>query len=271
MSLSITTDYVSDSGSALPYLKAIAQAGFSHIHWCHEWNTDKLYTASEIHEIGQWLKETGLSLLDLHASEGKESRWVSIDESRCEAGVALIENRMAMTAELGSDVIVLHIPLFDGANPDDWLAPASRSLDSLIPIHKRYNVSIALENVGSDQNWAQLKTLFGKYSAGFLGLCYDSGHGNFCPGSLDHLESLASRLKAIHIHDNDGSGDQHMIPFDGTVEWQRLAGIIGHSSYKKCVSLESGIKKYQEWDENRFLQHAFSAGMRLKKMIENVR
>ena len=44
--LSITTDYAKDVGDPSPYLRSIAEAGFSHLHWCHQWNTDFLYAAS---------------------------------------------------------------------------------------------------------------------------------------------------------------------------------------------------------------------------------
>ena len=38
--LSITSDYFQSAGDALPYLQRIAEAGFTHVHWCHEWATD---------------------------------------------------------------------------------------------------------------------------------------------------------------------------------------------------------------------------------------
>jgi len=58
--LSITTDYFADTGDPAPYLRRIARAGFSHVHWCHEWNTDHLYSSQEITRISQELRECGL-------------------------------------------------------------------------------------------------------------------------------------------------------------------------------------------------------------------
>ena len=46
--LSMTPDYVRSSGDPAPYLRRIADAGFSHVHWCHQWNTDFLYAACEV-------------------------------------------------------------------------------------------------------------------------------------------------------------------------------------------------------------------------------
>ena len=66
--LSMTTDYFADTGSAEPYLRRIAEAGFTRVHWCHEWNSDYLYSGDEVRQIGRWLDECGLKMLDLHAS-----------------------------------------------------------------------------------------------------------------------------------------------------------------------------------------------------------
>ncbi len=46
MEISITTDYAENSGCCEPFLRKIAQAGFTHIHWCHHWNGDFLYSRS---------------------------------------------------------------------------------------------------------------------------------------------------------------------------------------------------------------------------------
>jgi hypothetical protein len=78
---SITTDYaVVDKGNPSPYLRRIADAGFTHIHWCHHWNTDFVYSRSETEQIGRWLDEFSLKLLDLHASVGPEKNWSSANE-----------------------------------------------------------------------------------------------------------------------------------------------------------------------------------------------
>ena len=92
--------------------------------------------------------------------------------------------------------------------------------------------------------------------------CYDADNA-----SIGNLRARKDRLIAIHMHDNDGSGDQHLLPFRGTVDWNLLTGIIAQSSYKKCVSLETGMKNYKETAEKRFLSDAFEAGTRLSEMI----
>jgi sugar phosphate isomerase/epimerase len=130
-------------------------------------------------------------------------------------------------------------------------------------------VRIAVENV----TFPPIRRLFSAYGPSFLGLCYDSGHGNFVAGGggLDELEGLKDRLISVHLHDNNGREDQHQIPFSGTVDWPRLASILAASAYTKCVSMESTMGQSGIADEREFLQKAFEAGTRLSRMVEECR
>ena len=66
--LSLTSDYVTGTGDPSPSLRLRAEAGFTHVHWCHQWRSDFLYADSEIEQIGRWLGEYGLKLNDVNAS-----------------------------------------------------------------------------------------------------------------------------------------------------------------------------------------------------------
>jgi len=259
--LSITTDYAQDTGDPSPYLRRIAEAGFSHIHWCHQWNTDFLYSRWEIEQIQKWLDEYGLRLLDLHGSVGPEKNWASPEEYRRLAGVELVRNRIEMTARLAGDVVIMHVP----ADPDS--APVRRSLDELEPCARERNVRLALEN----GHFEAIGKLLSEYDPQYAGLCYDSGHGNARAGGLDHLESLKGRLISVHLHDNDGTGDQHKPLFTGTVDWGRLARIMAESAYAKCASMELSMRNAGFEDEMEFLRKAFEAGTAFARMIEEAR
>lgn len=266
--LAITTDYAGmTKWSPEPYLKRIAAAGFSHVHWCHQWNTDFIYTEPEIAQIGRWLKEYGLRLLDLHASHGVEKKWASVFEYERLAGVELVKNRLDMTARLGGDAIVLHITYSETEDRkcDLSLSQVRRSLDELEAFARERNVRIAIEN----GTFARIHELLADYSPEFVGLCYDCGHGNFIEGGngLDHLERAKNRLIAVHLHDNDGKKDQHKPFFTGTVDWPRLARIMAASSYNKCLSTESNMSHSDIKDEAAYLAFCLEGGMRLHAMI----
>ncbi|MFH1023227.1 MAG: sugar phosphate isomerase/epimerase family protein [Planctomycetota bacterium] len=261
MDISITTDFAKDTGDPSPYLRQIAEAGFTHIHWCHQWNTDFLYSESEIAQIERWLNEYKIRLLDLHASAGKEKNWASPRDYERLAGVELVKNRIDMTARLGGHAIVLHVP------PESDPSAVRRSLGEIRPHARNHNVRIAFEN----GDFAVLRGILSEYAPDFAGLCYDSGHGNLKPDGLDNLESLAERLVAIHLHDNDGASDQHKIPFTGTVDWNRFTRILSRSSYNHCVSLEVSTRHAGIAGEKEFLARSREAAERLTNMLRKAK
>jgi sugar phosphate isomerase/epimerase len=266
--LAITTDYFQSEGDPQPYLKRIAEAGFTHIHWCHHWATDFIYSIHEIKQIAGWLKEYRLSLLNLHASHGKEKYWVSQIEYQRLAGIELVKNRIQMTARLGGDVLIVHIPSTKPLESRPaWLRIIRKSLVQVEPYTRSHNVRIALENMARD-DWEMLETLLPEYDPGFLGLCFDSGHANLSGHDFTHLDQLKHRLIAVHFHDNDGITDQHKIPFSGTVDWNELANVVACSAYDQCVNLEVDYQDSDYQTEEAFLQHARRSGEQLTEMIQ---
>jgi sugar phosphate isomerase/epimerase len=252
--LAMTTDFRSSTDDPAPALAAIAAAGFTHAHWCHQWNTNKLYEPAEIRTISHVFRDNGLALLDLHASLGQGvAAWAPVD---------LVVNRIRMTAELGGRAIVLHPP-----PPTLALDDARRALDALVVHAESLHVRIALENLDGP-SWDAISTLLVHYPVERVGLCYDSGHANVAAHGPDKVELFAHRLHAVHLHDNDGSGDQHRLPFDGSVDWRRVAQLLGRSSHADAVTLESNLRTYPaQNDERRWLRDAHAAAGRIAEMM----
>ena len=177
------------------------------------------------------------------------------------AGVELVKNRLDMAARLQSDVVIMHIPSWSECEP------LRRSLDDLMEFALERGVRLALENLRNG-NFEAIQNLLSEYDRNYLGLCYDSGHGNIDGKGLDQLVLLKDRLISVHLHDNDGREDLHKLIFSGTVDWERLAGIIADSAYTKCVSMEVGIHHSGINDEAEFLRQAFRTGERFSEMVD---
>lgn len=286
MNLSIATDFNGSMGSPWKSLKAVAESGFTHLHWCHQWSTDFLYSKHEIAQIKAWLKEFGLKLLDIHGSRGQEKLWYAHEEYRRKAGVELVENRIRMLRELdGEGALMMHIPCFQltapnaGDEPRRLLENLKRSIDELIPVVKECQVKITVENMWAD-TFEIIRELLNTYPPEVLGLCYDSGHANDPRrNGIEDLAELRGRLYTLHLHDNDGSSDQHKPPFYGNVNWDRLSSIIADSSYTGPISFEMGMKNTPFYDPNcqgpqeekavkLFLQDAYQRCEKFARMVE---
>ncbi len=290
MDIAINTDFLGGTRSPEARLKAIAEAGFTHLHWCHQWNTDFFYSTSELKQYAKWFQDFGLQLLDIHGTAGQEKCWYSTVEYEREAGVELVINRIIMMHELGATgSLMMHVPsirIEEGFDPAPVLPrydALKRSLDELMPVLEKYSVRIAAENMPND-NFELLNRLMSEYPENYIGITYDSGHGNIGEGKgLDHMEPLKNRLQALHLHDNDGSGDQHQPPFFGTVDWERVVKLIAESSYKgRPLSFELAMRNTPFYEKElelnqkpenirAFLADAHDRCERVVKMFEQIR
>ncbi len=249
MQIGINTDFLKSTGSPEKYLRFIAEAGFTHIHWCHQWDTDFLYSSHEIKQIGKWLKTYGLQLQDIHASAGMEKAWYELDEYIRKSGVELIINRIEMFSGLGgTGGLALHSPCFrrvykaDNSKLPQYMQSVKRSLDELMPVLEKHHAVIAIENMANDF-FETIEELTAAYPADKIGITYDSGHGNYgYARGLQHLEKNKDRLKVLHLNDNNGTIDSHQLPFYGTVDWEKLTGIIAGSSYSGPLSFEVSMR-----------------------------
>lgn len=275
-------DFYNGVGNPNTALRAIADAGFSHVHWCHHWSGDFMYGESELDAIGKLLNEYGLTVADVHGSEGREKFWYSPQEYARLAGVELVRNRIDFTARFGGDSVVMHAyPLPTDAELKELLwGQLRKTLDALQPYAAERNVSIAIENLIDFQgvrfdgitleqardNRQLLADLFALYPPEFLGLCFDSGHAHLGYDCMDQLEQFLDRLYVLHLHDNDGSADQHRNLFTKTIDFDRLAAYIARSVYNKPISLEVVISE-DDANDTAFLATAFESGNRFTEMV----
>ncbi len=105
---------------------------------------------------------------------------------------------------------------------------------------------ICLENLGRitpcvDELLYVIKKVGGKN----LGICLDTGHLNIVGGNQREFVLKAGRkLKALHIADNEGKTDQHIMPFGrGNVNITEVCKALNEICYKGIYNLEISGEK----------------------------
>ena len=260
--IAINTDYLMGTLSPEPHLRAIAEAGFTDLHWCHQWNTDFLYSRHEIAQYKAWLKELGLRLQDVHGSSGVEKNWFATEEYSRKAGVELVRNRLEMMAEMeATGGLIMHAPGLTGKETPEYRAvimrrheALRRSLDELMPDLEKYDRCIAIENRDND-TFELICAIMRDYPAERVGITYDSGHGHIDRDQgLDLMEQVKDRIQVLHLNDNDTSGDLHQPPFYGTLDWDRVVDLLRRSSYVatgRPLSFEVAMRATPFFDPER--------------------
>jgi sugar phosphate isomerase/epimerase len=127
---------------------------------------------------------------------------------------------------------------------------------ALLPECEKHSVGLALENIfdsaatedgRNSPRWYgsvpdEQCELIDALKHPLVGACWDTGHARIM--KLDQraaLTTLGSRLKAVHIQENDGANDDHMLPFhNGTagVDWTAVTDGLRAAKYKGAFTYE---------------------------------
>ena len=100
---------------------------------------------------------------------------------------------------------------------------------------------ICLENMADMQDAQPLLDLIRAAGGSRLGICLDTGHLNLAADGdqAAFVRQAGPHLKALHIADNEGRADQHMMPYGrGTVDWSGLLAELKRASCRALFNLE---------------------------------
>ncbi len=126
------------------------------------------------------------------------------------------------------------------SNEDVWLENSRDTWSRFIEIAAAAGTKIALENVyeGSPKFLSLLLDTF-KGSQNIC-LCFDTGHFNaFSQSTLEEwMDALGSRTGQIHLHDNNGSADEHNPVGDGTFPFHRFFKLLKEKGARPIITLE---------------------------------
>ena len=73
--------------------------------------------------------------------------------------------------------------------------------------------------------------------------CFDVGHATLAVGSIppeDYVRALGKdMLQALHVQDNHFKTDEHIFPFFGAIEWEKVAKALGEIDYEGSFTYEA--------------------------------
>lgn len=148
------------------------------------------------------------------------------------------------SAAIGVPIVVVHALCGFGMH-----TPTTQGLKNyevLVREAERLGIKIAFENAEGEEYLAALLDHFA--ASPNVGFCWDSGH-ECCYNRMDLLARHGDRLIATHLNDNMGhtgpdeqqlhwQDDLHLLPFDGVIDWQEVAGRLNRCGYDGILTFE---------------------------------
>jgi sugar phosphate isomerase/epimerase len=210
------------------------------------------HNPAAVADLQQWLAEAGLMLETVHApinesfSGGRWGRVLSLaspDEDERAAAVAETEHALHVARRIALKALVVHLGVPRGQTPPGGAnarGAARRSLEALAPAAAALGVKIALEVLPNEISTAGSLVHFIEHDLDGhdVAICLDFGHAHLDGDVVDAVETVSEHLVATHVHDNRGRSDDHLVPFDGTIDWPAALTSVQKIGFEDTLLLE---------------------------------
>jgi sugar phosphate isomerase/epimerase len=216
-------------------LEQVAGAGFDGLEIFCTRSHFEYSMKSEIQAMASALEQHHLQLVSLHAPTSRDlsaMRESGTPLSICEVErVRRVEamDELKRVIDVADDLPYARLILHMGG-PRETADPRKRdaafsTLEHLILHAHHAGVAICIENTTSEMgDPSYLRTFVDETRLSGLRFNFDIGHAHlsdFPEGErLDKSFSpLGDLVSSVHLHDNHGEKDEHLPPYDGTIDW----------------------------------------------------
>lgn len=259
MKLSAGTFYLQDFMSEADAVRLLADAGFDCVDFSMEQLVDPAHVlnspnwqwfAQDLRRLGD---DLGITFNQAHAPfEFQFSKPGFMKED----AIPLTIRSLEAAGILGVDTVIVHPLHFLRYRSENLAAIRDMNMEffqALLPHARACNVRICLENLFQyDSRGVAVPDTCsepGRYVRALdelndphIAACVDVGHAALIgdkPSVL--IRALGrDRLKALHIHDNNGVADTHTLPYlGGSVDWDDTCRALGEIDYDGVFTFES--------------------------------
>lgn len=256
-------------------IEIFAQAGFDALDytftpWMERgempWNTDRYKEYAK--EVNQMMADNGLVFNQAHAPFIFHTSYLpDWDREIMPLQIRCFES----CALLGIPHMVVHpihhLP-YTRNKAEIWELNKTY-YNKLQPYAKEFGVKVSLENMfGLDErNNRYVTDMFAdpneyvkfydelENTEDFICLV-DTGHSYIVgEDAADTIRVLGSRVKGTHINDNSFIGDDHLIPFDGRIDWDDVMKALADIHYDGDITFEA-LHLYEGFAEDFYLTRA---------------
>ena len=170
--------------------------------------------------------------------------WLKVKLCTDPDAVSILKKWLTLYEAVGIENAVLHCDFIDSAPDLTHEERAARNLEKLLELQefvRPMRIRICLENLNrSFQTSEKLLSVVNRLEEDCFGVCLDTGHLNMNgEAQADFIRNVGSRLHALHIADNEGKSDQHMMPFGrGNVDFESVVRALREIDYHGLFNLE---------------------------------
>jgi sugar phosphate isomerase/epimerase len=239
----------------------------------------------EVRAIAQALADNHLQLNSLHAPT---SRDLSVNrEGGSPLSVTEVErvrrieamDELKRVIDVAEDLpfsrLILHMGGSREAADPRKRDAAFSSLEHLILHAKHVGVTICVENTTSEMGAPlYLRSFVDETRLTGLRFNFDIGHAHLAEGPEEEripnaFEPLKDLIASTHIHDNHGEKDEHLAPYDGSIDWPASLKLLRATPAASDLPLTLELKEKSGPDSPSLADQFNAAAKALDRLQEN--
>lgn len=210
------------------------------------------HNASELQRLMSQLSSSGVRVHSIHAPFGPLFDVSCLDDNVHERGVDKLIECIEIASVLDAEKIIVHAS--DIVNGDRFkrIERARGVLREMGTVALESGVILALENLPPGYlgyTPEEIITLLDGTDHGSVRVCFDSGHANLSGHFYEFASALLPLSVETHLHDNDGTSDQHKFPGDGNIDWRQFGSAYKCLGCKASIMLECKPPMGMLWSE----------------------
>lgn len=210
--------------------------------------------AMTIRELADALRDHHVQPLSLHSptsreyAPGRESTApLSLSDPeriRRQDAVDEVKRALEVAEIMPFQFLVQHLTSGREEFDDRRIDAAFSSLEHLVLFARHRGVTIALENTAGDAGTAAtLRHFVEQTRLTGLRFCFDVGHAHLGEGVAAAWEEMGAHTVLAHLNDNHGDMDEHLSPFEGSVDWKVALAALANSPVEGGIPLVLELKE----------------------------
>ena len=228
---------------------------------------------ADFDNIAERFSENGIICDSVHATFKKINDMWSADEKAAQKMLDSLKDSVDKCKRHGIPVVVVH--LSSGKPMPEINEAGVKRFKELFDYAEESGVTVALENLRFLENLSYFLENFEN-----VGFCWDNGHEYSFTKGIRFMELFGKRAKMLHIHDNRCGidTDDHLIPFDGNIDFETVAKNLADSGYSGTLMLElnrnavlDGKKVYEGMSDEEYILRAVNALEKLSSLTDKYR
>jgi sugar phosphate isomerase/epimerase len=206
----------------------------------------------QVAELGHWFRDSELKLHSVHSPMYTDDVWgrsgpqaaLNITEPVKAKRIAVVDE-IKRVLEMAETIPFRYMVQHLGGATEEFderkVEAAFTSLEELTVFARQRGVEILLENIPNGFSSSDKLRIFLAMTHLDLNFCFDVGHANITETVEGAYNSMKTRIRSTHIHDNNGTEDKHLFPFvaeGGSIEWATTARLLASRPEQYPLLLE---------------------------------